>query len=188
MRIFFDTEFTKLSKNGQLLSLGMISDDDHKFYWEFNDFWVLGLNKWIKENVIEHCIYINTKNNGIINHDLKNYCDYGDHDECKVALTKWFKQFGDVELVSDVAHYDMVFLINIFGTAFDLPENVCPACHDINQDIARFHGVDLLTAFNMSREDILTSNDITIEGTKHNAFYDAEVIRAIYYLMNRGDN
>ena len=54
------------------------------------------------------------------------------------------------------------------------------ACHDINQDIAKHFGLSEISAFDMSREQILKNSKIEIEGNKHNALYDAEVIRAIY--------
>ena len=97
------------------------------------------------------------------------------------ALKRWLNQFGDVQFVSDVCHYDFVLLISLFGTAFDLPKNVCPACHDVNQDIARHFGISEAEAFDASREEIvLELYGREINGRKHNALYDAEVIKAIY--------
>lgn len=98
-----------------------------------------------------------------------------------VALEEWFNQFDDVELVSDVCHYDMVLLIDLFGNAFDLPENVGVSCHDINQDIARHYGISNKEAFDKSREEIvLELCGKQIQGEKHNSLYDAKVIKAIY--------
>lgn len=55
------------------------------------------------------------------------------------------------------------------------------ACHDINQDIARHYGISDREAFDKSREDIVSELcGQQIEGEKHNALYDAEVIKAIY--------
>lgn len=72
-------------------------------------------------------------------------------------------------------------MIDLFGTAFDLPENVCAACHDINQDIAQHYGISEREAFDKSREEIVAELcSLPIEGVKHNALYDAEVIKAIY--------
>ena len=69
------------------------------------------------------------------------------------------------------------------GTALDLPENISPACHDANQDIARhFHTLDA-DALDMIREGILfdvCSGKNFVNGDKHKSLYDAEVIRAIY--------
>lgn len=98
-----------------------------------------------------------------------------------VELRDWLAQFDSVQFVSDVCHYDFVLLIDLFGTAFDLPENVSASCHDINQDISCHYSISEREAFDKSREEIvmeLCGNEIP--GRKHNALYDARVIKAIY--------
>ena len=77
----------------------------------------------------------------------------------------------------------MVLFIDLFGTAFDLPQNVNPACHDINQDIARYYKISEKEAFDFSREEILQNNAIVIDGYKHNSLYDAKVIKTIYEII-----
>ena len=58
-------------------------------------------------------------------------------------------------------------------------------CYDINNDIAVFHGISIDEAFDLSREDILEANGVVLtEALKHNALYDAEVIRAIYNIIH----
>lgn len=106
---------------------------------------------------------------------------YGDSEWICTQLSKWLLQFKKVQFVSDVCHYDMVLLIDIFGSAFDLPGNVSAVCHDINQDIARHYGISDSEAFDKSREEIVSELcGQQIDGEKHNALYDAEVIKAIY--------
>lgn len=62
-----------------------------------------------------------------------------------------------------------------------LPEFITPACHDINQDIATMLDISEKAAFDISREQLLTDRGIALpKGQKHNALYDAEVIKAIY--------
>ena len=100
-------------------------------------------------------------------------------------LSEWLSQYDSVELVSDCCHYDMVLFIDIFGGAFDIPKNVCPACHDINQDIAEYYGISEKEAFDKSRESILEEKSITIDGDKHNSLYDAKVIKSIYEIMHK---
>ena len=84
--------------------------------------------------------------------------------------------------VSDVSHYDMVLLIDLLvGNAKMLPKFITPACHDINQDIATMLDISEKAAFDISREQLLTDRGIALpKGQKHNALYDAEVIKAIY--------
>ena len=110
---------------------------------------------------------------------------FGDTKTIASALNRWLKQFEDVQFVSDVCHYDFVLLIDLFGNAFDLPKNVCPACHDINPDIARHYGISEAEAFDKSREEIVMELcGEPINGKKHNALYDAQVIKAIYHEIS----
>ena len=156
------------------------------------------VDKWIKENVIDKLLisapspgeyecYEATRSS-IRSTEQDLYSDYnvklrGNSEDIKRELIIWLAQFDEVELVSDVAHYDMVLFINIFGTAFDLPENVSAACHDVNQDLELMHKISSKEAFDMSREDFIANNNKVIEGDKHNALYDAKVIKEIYNII-----
>ena len=181
MKIFFDTEFTGLHKGTTLISLGMISEDGKKFYAEFDDYDRSQVTDWINQNVLAHrwCL------SGRFDWDIPSYYVYGDKGRVKHILSQYLEQFDEVELVSDCSNYDMTLFIDIFGTAFDLPKNVCPVCYDLNQDIAKFHEVNGRTAFDISREEILNTHNIKILGQKHNALYDAEVIMALYNIINK---
>lgn len=98
-----------------------------------------------------------------------------------ICLGKWLQQFESVQFVSDVCHYDFVLLIDLFENAWHLPKNVSPVCHDINTEIARHYGISDAEAFDKSREEIVKELcGQEIEGRKHNALYEAEVIKAIY--------
>jgi hypothetical protein len=78
-----------------------------------------------------------------------------------------------------------VLFIDLFGGAFDLPKNISPYCHDINQDIAKMFGISDKEAFDKSREDIVQLLGTPIEGDKHNSLYDAKVIKSIYEILTR---
>ena len=175
MKIFFDTEFTGLHKNTSLISLGMVDESGRTFYAEFTDYDKSQCDDWIQKNVINNLINDSNK----IDYESDNWFVIGDKDFICTMLKKWLKDYDSVQLVSDCCHYDMVLFIDIFGTAFDLPENVCPACYDVNQLIAEYYGIILKTAFDLSREEII--GESAIKGDKHNALYDAKVIREIYY-------
>ena len=183
MLVFLDTEFTGLQKDTQLISIGLVSEDGKEFYAEIGGINTNVQDEWIKENVLA-----NTAMYGEV--DITNIVleetDYhkGNKEDIKQELVAWLNQFDDVEIVSDVCHYDFVLFIDIFGSAFDLPENVCAACHDINQDIGSYYSISNRSAFDFSREDILEEHGITIKGDKHNSLYDARVIRALYEVLH----
>lgn len=185
MKIFFDTEFTGLHKNTTLISIGMIDENKRSFYAEFIDYDETQCNDWIKENVINYLRRKGTHNLYMEAYDRinKETSIVGTKNQIKKKLEDWLSIYDEVELVSDVCHYDMVLFIDLFGTAFDLPRCINPACHDINQDIARYYEFSEKEAFDFSREELLQNNAITIEGDKHNSMYDAKVIKKIYEII-----
>ena len=171
MKIFFDTEFTGLHKDTTLISIGLIAENGEEFYGGMSDYDRSQVDEWIEENVIKH-MYLG---------ENKSY-HYGTKKEISEKLNKWLKQFETVEWVSDVCHYDFVLLIDLIcGHALKMPYGILnAACHDINQDIANYYNISEIDAFDKSREEIIESFGVMIDGTKHNALYDAKVIKAIY--------
>jgi len=185
MLLFFDTEFTGLHKNTTLISIGIVAENGKTFYAEFNDYDKRQVDDWIKNNVIENLLFrreieLGTVIVSTIYSDA--FTMVGNKYLVKICLTKWLEQFNEpLQLVSDVCHYDMILLIDIFGDVFSLPENLSPVCHDINQDIANFLGISDKEAFDISREEFCNSQ---IKEQKHNALYDAKIIKACYNVIN----
>lgn len=176
MKVFFDTEFTGLHKDTTLISIGLVDGDGRTFYAEFSDYDESQVNDWILENVISHLKFTNSTV-PVINIYKDSWEVYGNKAQVKEVLKDWLSKYDKVQLVSDVCHYDMVLFIDIFGSAFDIPSNVCPFCYDINHDIAELCVISDAEAFDKSREELCYK---TIEGDKHNALYDAKVIKEIY--------
>ncbi len=187
MKVYMDTEFTGLHKNTTLISIGLISEDGRKFYMENYDYDKSQIDTWIQENVINNTTYLSQINElGICNLDVNNLFSVGTKEDIKRELARWFAPFDEVQLVSDVCHYDMVLLIDIFGSAFELPSNVSPVCIDLNEQIANFLNMSSQKAFDVSREGLLSNLlGLEIEGEKHNALYDAKVMKAIHRLMQK---
>jgi hypothetical protein len=185
MKIFFDTEFTGLHKNTTLISIGLIDENGRTFYAEFSDYDEAQCDDWINENVIKHLKFANAPYPAPITNliSANEWEVYGDKPYVKEVLYDWLSKYESIELVSDVSHYDMVLFIDIWGGAFDIPSTVNPACHDINQDIARYYEISETEAFDYSREQILQNNAIVIDGDKHNSLYDAKVIKTIYEII-----
>lgn len=182
MKVFMDTEFEGLYKDAKLISIGLISENGKEFYGEISGINTHKQDDWVVKNVLNNTVeYGDAQVLDIVN-DENNYF-VGDKDYIASQLREWFMQFGDVEMVSDVCHYDMVLFIDLFGSAFDIPDNICPCCHDINSDIAREYNITEKEAFDFNREQILESSDIDTSGQKHNSMYDARVIKTIYELF-----
>jgi len=97
-----------------------------------------------------------------------------------------------VQFVSDVCHYDFYLLQNqVFGGAFKMPDNINPVCYDICQDINGWSCIgvgnnfnmtnNMRNAFDISREKLVEDALLELpKGRKHNALYDAEVIKILY--------
>lgn len=183
MNLFFDTEFTGLHKDTTLISIGIISENGSAFYAEFTDYEKRQMNDWIDHNVIRNTVIGGNQrlqNRYSITPSLKFVI--GSKEEIKIKLIEWLNQFDSVQFVSDVCHYDFVLLIDLFGGAFDLPKQVSPACHDINQDIAGYLAISEREAFDVNREEFaekIVGPTMHAE-EKHNALHDATVIRRIY--------
>lgn len=213
MKVYFDTEFTGLHKDTTLISIGLVAENEKEFYAELTDYAKEQCSEWIADNVIRHLLIRPTVTEKGIEEDEKcgwtfddipptykensplifqktkvendKWLVNGDKEYVGKKLEEWFAQFDNVQLVSDVCHYDMVLLIDLFGGAFDLPKNVSAVCHDINQDIAKHYGISERKAFDKSREEIVKELcGEEIRGDKHNALYDAKVIKAIYKEIN----
>ena len=190
MKIFFDCEFTGLKKNTELISIGLVTSKGETFYAEFTDFNSEIYNdRWIRNNVLENTIHLKNPLHEMARKNIKDKnwnVVLGNKNYIKEKLIEWFKEVRrdeNIELVSDVCHYDMVLFIDIFGTAFDLPEYICPCCFDINVLIAKHYNLTYEEAFDKNRESILYENKVTLEGEKHNSLYDAMVIKNIYEIL-----
>ena len=203
MKIFFDTEFTGLHKDTTLISIGLIDENGRTFYGEFSDYDESQCDNWIRENVIKHLKW--SKEGPVedfVNIYVNSWEAFGSKEYIKIVLSEWLSKYDEVELVSDCCHYDMVLFIDIFGDAWSIPDAVNPACHDINQDIAKYYDISEKEAFDLSREKFIEKVNIdrqddqnnfdisegekiiNIEGDKHNALYDAKVIKEIYKIVN----
>ena len=201
LRIYFDTEFTGLRKDTDLISIGLITEGGNTFYAEFTDYDRTKLNSWIIKNVIknlEHPEY---------NPDYENYRIEANRKLVQFHLNKWLEAVRDgreVQFVSDCASYDTVLLFDLLTggrTAIYLPDWISPIVFDIVHIISanldtlvirsdlegevssQTYNYDMLhnihKAFDFSRELIIDDWGFHFDGMKHNALYDAKIIKAI---------
>ena len=187
MKIYFDTKFTGLTKNTDLISIGLIAENGSTFYGELTDFNIAKCNQWVKDNVVGKLKYYNKydyyykeNNHSVEILDTKH--------RVGVHLNLWLNSFlEEIQFVSDVAHYDFTLLIDLLTqgkSALHLPEYITPAVYDINQLMAQKLDISMHQAFDLNREEILVDmhragiSDLSIE--KHNALWDAFVIKELY--------
>ena len=180
-KVFFDTEFTGLHQNTTLISIGLVSECGKTFYAEFTDYDKKQVDNWIKDNVIANL----TLGNYDIDKDYEPYAKNvkakGTKEHVEQALSHWLHQFEQVEIWSDCLSYDWVLFNQIWGHAFNIPENIYYIPFDICT-LFKIKGIDPV----ISREEF-AGNMIEVStaehwGTnpKHNALWDAYIIRECY--------
>lgn len=59
MKLFFDTEFTGLFKDTELISIGLITETGENFYAEIIDYDKSKLDSWLRTNVINNLLLKN---------------------------------------------------------------------------------------------------------------------------------
>lgn len=176
MKIFFDMEFTGLHQNTTPISIGMIDENDSTFYAEFGDYDHLQIDDWLRENVIENLHFhgnVEAKK-GWCNTDFHpDYCEsYGNREHIANSVYKWLSQYDHVEMWSDCLAYDWVLFNQLWGHAFNIPEGIYYIPFDIST-LFKVKGIDP----DITREKFA---GLEIGAQKHNALWDARVIKACY--------
>lgn len=178
-KIFFDTEFTGLHKNTSLISIGLQSETGKTFYAEFNDYNEAQVDEWLEKNVMNHLMFRDLSEaipKGPVE-VIEHYKMKGNTSDIKESLETWLRQFGQVEMWSDCLAYDWVLFCDIFGHAFDIPDNV----YYIPFDICTYFkivGIDP----DISRVEFSELGEF-IGDRRHNALYDAMMIQSCYHRM-----
>ena len=92
-------------------------------------------------------------------------------------MSDWLGHFKKVEIWSDCLAYDWVLFNNLFGHAFNIPENVYYIPFDLCT-LFKTKGIDP----DINREEFA---GMTEGAEKHNALWDAKVIKAcVEKLLN----
>ena len=214
MNVYFDTEFTGLVPGTTLISIGMVTEKDERFYAEFTDFNELLCDDWIFENVIANLRqeHMRGKISDRVSVVENETYVVGDSSYIRPILEEWLADQAEIsenkriQLVGDVCHYDMVLLANLFGGAKKLPEFINPCAYDICQDICPRVEYDgkhptvlnnkklywypdteqMFNAFELDRENLVKTLEGKLPvGEKHNSLYDALITKEIYEGMRR---
>ncbi len=173
MKIFFDTEFTGLHQKTTLISIGLVSENGREFYAEFTDYDRSQVDDWLCDNVLSNLILqpLGEPNAPTV-WPGNSVC--GNTQRIKVELENWFASFdGKIEIWSDCLAYDWVLFNQLWGHAFNIPKMIYYIPFDIST-LMKIKGVDP----DISRENFAGLN--TTNNQKHNALWDAKVIKACY--------
>ncbi len=179
MKVFFDTEFTGLHQNTTLISIGAVKEDDSSFYAEFGDFETLQVDRWVQEHIINNLkFHPGDKGKGWRNYSeqlaIKKAEAYGNRDFVRDCFVDWVGS-DTIEFWSDCLSYDWVLLCQLFGGALNVPKNWYYIPFDICT-LFKFKGVDP----DINREGFSGMADYC---EKHNALWDAQVIKKCYEIL-----
>lgn len=179
MKIFFDCEFTGLHQNTTLISIGCVDEDGRTFYGELTDYDKSQVNDWIRDNVIVNLsLELLGKPNTPAVWPPNYYC--GDSDKIRQELLDWFAVYDHVEMWGDVLTYDWMLFRELFNNK--LPENVFYIPVDLSTILTIRRDFDSSFHPDMSREKLAGISD---SSQKHNALWDALVIRTCYDQLTR---
>jgi hypothetical protein len=123
VKIFLDTEFIEKPCSIELISIGMVSEDNRKLYLESSDVDLSDVDPWLAENVLPHL-----EGRGIPRTEIRN---------------KVLEFVGDdlsPEFICYFAAYDWVVFCWLFGRMVDLPRHFPMFCRDFKQTMET-HGI-----------------------------------------------
>lgn len=128
MKYFIDTEFIEDGHTIDLISIGIVSEDDREFYAISKEFNPEKANTWVQENVLVH-----------LPPRPVNFLS----DEVGAPwMSRWGIMSGLLQFVGDdpqiefwgyYADYDWVVLCQLFGAMIALPKTWPMYCRDIKQ-------------------------------------------------------
>lgn len=114
MRFFFDTEFHEDGKIIDLISIGIVSENGHRYYAETDFAREKCQSDWLKINVLPKLIGI-------------------EKSRSKIALEIIKFMGSEPEIWAYYADYDWVVLCQLYGTMMALPKSWPMYCRDVKQ-------------------------------------------------------
>ena len=176
-RVYWDCEFTGLHKDTTLISIALASEDGHCFYAEFNDYAEDQVDEFIEDFILDKLVMTHLTEEHSSRIDNVIYVK-GDTKFIAKVVDKWLSRYNGhiIEMWSDCLSYDWVLFVNLYGTAFDLPENIYYIPFDICT-LMKATGVDP----DINREEFIKSEGLMMnKNNKHNALNDTLVIKACH--------
>lgn len=162
MKYFIDTEFIegfhkplfgKRRHFIDLISIGVVSEDNKGLYFISSEYNYNDADAWVKENVIIPAY------KRVVNGDNRNrysannfHKAYGEPvDSISQRLVEWIGNDKDISFYGYYSDYDWVLLCSMFGRMIDLPKGWPMYCRDLKQmideKVSSFTNSDYFTHF-----------------------------------------
>ena len=195
VKVYYDSEFTGLNSNTELISIGLVSEYGNFFYAEFMDYDKTKITPWIKDNVVNNLVFNNIDDFSIIYPESDNLFSIqmkGSNEFVKEKLLEWFHSMTNdnkIQIYSDCYAYDWMLFNNLLadnGDALNLDSAIyyipmdlstTLQLYDIDPDITReeFIGENKLKQISLSYPFIKWGENI-----KHNSLWDAFVCKSCF--------
>lgn len=210
LKVFYDSEFTGLSKDTSLISVGFVTEnlnDEGKskaFYGEFTDYNESQINPWLQENIIGNLFLDKTpdvrdeKMKPLIeNWGITNLIHTrGDSDKIRKDLKIWLSDISSesgkqVIIISDVLSYDWMLFVDLMATYTDGYPNLPKSVYYLPIDIAStlFEcGIDPDINREEFAQGILRKGITSQESIKHNSLWDCLICKTVYKKLQRITN
>lgn len=173
MKVFFDCEFTGLHQNTTLISIGMVAENGKTFYAECRDYDENQIDDWLERNVLSN-LMLGDRCSPISGPQIATSIVKCNTEDLAGWIKQWVRDYipsEPLEIWSDCLAYDWVLFCELFGGAMEVPNYIYYIPFDICT-LFKLKGVDP----DINREDF-----VGLESeTKHNALWDAKVIKACY--------
>lgn len=194
--IALDMEFTSLSRNTELISLGLVNNHQ-AFYFENKDWSFRTIHDaprqkdWLNRNVVPHLMFADsteTVYKTTLNQlGLETYIVHDTVENMAMHLSAWLRKYEHIVVVGDVVQYDWVLFCDIFGGAQYIPKNVFYIPIDIasllyDRGGKHFADESRINIYNEYTENTYKFFDIV----PHNALHDAYVIKYIFENVLKG--
>lgn len=185
-KLYFDTEFTGLRNDSDLISIGIVSECGKSFYAEFTDYDKSQVDEWIEDNVISNLLFNDYTDTGVvISNNMNNFKMKANKKSIREKLTKWLNQFKKIYIFSDVLGYDWILFRKLFND--NVPEHVyyIPC---VLSELLYSNGVNnnikLIDYAMLTKKEKKWFKDNSLR--KHNSFYDAYIIKKCHNNLFKG--
>lgn len=132
MKYFLDTEFIESPGSIQLISIGIVAEDERTFYAENTSFDEREADDWVIENVLSKLRWWDRVKQ-FVKEKNGNFEICGTLTTIKQCLLEFFGDDDNLVFYGYYADYDWVIFCWIFGKMIDLPAGWPKYCRDLKQ-------------------------------------------------------
>ena len=118
MKVFFDTEFIDTGFEIDLISIGLIREDEETLYLVSSEYNHHTKDQWVRDNVLIH---------------IPTTADKYPRDHIAEMIKNFLADVEKPEFWAYYADYDWVALCQLYGRMLDIPSNWPKYCRDLKQ-------------------------------------------------------